>query len=350
MNYYEELGVAPAASTEEIRLAYKTLARLLHPDQHPEGPMREMAERQMKRLNLMLEVLADPQARQRYDRSLEPAAPVPEPAGLPRRPWGRPGLWIWGTAALLGVAGFGWFLALEGGAGSTPRAVPPVASAPAVAPKSEPAAAAESHPPRARAADTSQREAALAAELERAQRAMEALRAERDDALQQVARQRTRPAQADAAPAAEARVTTPVPPPADTIAPRASNPPVEKPAPRFAGEWLYVKPAHPGKQRGLYPPEYIELKITEKDSVVWGNYHARYWVADQAISPVVAFDFEGRAEVPIARFSWTGAGGAHGQVTLKLNSADAMEVDWRADQLGGEQGLTSGVATLIRRQ
>lgn len=344
MTYYEELGVAPAASVEEIRQAYKTLARLLHPDQHPEGPMREMAERQMKRLNLMLEVLTDAAARARYDHSLEPAEPVPD---LPRPPrGGHVGLWIWGTAALLGVAGIGWFLSQEGGVGSRPRMAAPVAGAAAVAPKSEPGSATPTAPPRERAvAGASGREAALTAELAQAQRTIAALRAERDDALQQIARQSAPQANPDA-PRLPATA-----PPVDDAAPPTSPPPAAgKPAPRFAGDWLYVKPAHPGRQRGLYPPEYIELKISERDNVLWGSYHARYLVADRAISPVVAFEFEGRAEAPLTRCAWTGAGGARGQVTLKLNSADAMEVSWRAEQMGAELGLTSGVATLVRRQ
>jgi curved DNA-binding protein CbpA len=45
MNYYEELGLKPSASAEEIRQAYRELARLLHPDQHQEEGLRRAAER-----------------------------------------------------------------------------------------------------------------------------------------------------------------------------------------------------------------------------------------------------------------------------------------------------------------
>jgi len=39
MNYYEELGLSRAATTEQVRQAYRNLVRLLHPDQHPSWPV-----------------------------------------------------------------------------------------------------------------------------------------------------------------------------------------------------------------------------------------------------------------------------------------------------------------------
>ena len=76
MNYYEELGLRQDAALEEIRQAYRVLARLLHPDSQPDARLKAMAECQMKRLNEILAVLTDSQKRRQYDESL---------SGSPRR-------------------------------------------------------------------------------------------------------------------------------------------------------------------------------------------------------------------------------------------------------------------------
>jgi molecular chaperone DnaJ len=70
MNYYEEFGIPRDAPAAKIRHAYKTLARVLHPDAHPDEALKAMAERQMRRLNAMLETLLDPEKRRAYDASL----------------------------------------------------------------------------------------------------------------------------------------------------------------------------------------------------------------------------------------------------------------------------------------
>jgi curved DNA-binding protein CbpA len=63
-SHYDVLGVAPSASTEVIRSAYRTLARLHHPDVSKlESSPREMAD-----INNAWSVLSDPVARFNYDR------------------------------------------------------------------------------------------------------------------------------------------------------------------------------------------------------------------------------------------------------------------------------------------
>ena len=74
MNYYEEFGIPRDASAAKIRQAYKTLARVLHPDAHPDEALKAMAERQMRRLNAMLDTLLDPDRRRAYDASVFEAA------------------------------------------------------------------------------------------------------------------------------------------------------------------------------------------------------------------------------------------------------------------------------------
>lgn len=116
----------------------------------------------------------------------------------------------------------------------------------------------------------------------------------------------------------------------------------------LAGDWLFVPPVKRDPS-ALYPPEYVELRITEASGMLRGRYRARYRVTDRAISPDVAFQFEGRPESAVATIPWTGAGGASGDLTLKQLDNGALEVSWTAHELGSVLGLISGTATLVRK-
>ena len=63
-DYYEILGVARTASDEELKKAFRKLARQYHPDVNKEKD----AEARFKELNEAYEVLSDPQKRQMYDQ------------------------------------------------------------------------------------------------------------------------------------------------------------------------------------------------------------------------------------------------------------------------------------------
>jgi len=63
-DYYEILGVSRNASQEEIKRAYRRLAREYHPDLHPGD---KEAEERFKEISEAYEVLSDPQKRAVYD-------------------------------------------------------------------------------------------------------------------------------------------------------------------------------------------------------------------------------------------------------------------------------------------
>lgn len=66
-DYYETLGVGRGASADEIKQAYRRLAKKYHPDLHPEGKKSEMSEK-FKEVNEAYEVLSDADKRSKYDR------------------------------------------------------------------------------------------------------------------------------------------------------------------------------------------------------------------------------------------------------------------------------------------
>jgi hypothetical protein len=80
-DYYAVLGIAPNATPEEVRIAFRTMARIYHPDRNSAPD----AEERFKDINDAYERLADPQKRQAYDDLLnvsttsEATTPPPPP-------------------------------------------------------------------------------------------------------------------------------------------------------------------------------------------------------------------------------------------------------------------------------
>lgn len=65
IDYYRVLGVEKSASQDEIKKAYKKLARKHHPDLNPNDPD---AQRKFQEINEANEVLGDPEKRKKYDQ------------------------------------------------------------------------------------------------------------------------------------------------------------------------------------------------------------------------------------------------------------------------------------------
>jgi len=70
VDYYATLGVRRDASAEEIKRAYRRLARELHPDVNPDPAQQE----RFKRVTAAYEVLSDPEKRQIVDLGGDPLA------------------------------------------------------------------------------------------------------------------------------------------------------------------------------------------------------------------------------------------------------------------------------------
>jgi hypothetical protein len=351
MNHYEEFGIPQDAPAAQIRHAYKTLARLLHPDAQSDEALRAMAECQMKRLNATLDTLLDPEKRRAYDEALleadYPLRLAPSKARLSSGGDGwanamRAALrqWFWILTGLV-IAGLAVWYA---GAGNSPVAeVAPVrmTAAPLPVPENPP-----STPP---AVATASPAAAAPVHGTPEPRSV-----------------------TEAAPNAGDPPVLPDPPP-QAIEPPPASPPLaladaalrpesfpgaasssasgEKPASWAAGTWLYMPQPESVLNGSQYAASYIEFLLVEEHGILAGNYRARYRIPNKALASEVGFRAQGQAPSGnSAKLVWASDEGGQGEVELTLQSANLMKVTWWTTAFGRRAGLASGTATLVRQR
>ena len=68
-DHYQTLGVKKDASQDEVKKAYRKLARKYHPDANPDD---SSAEGRFKAISEAYDVLGDPEKRKAYDRGTGP--------------------------------------------------------------------------------------------------------------------------------------------------------------------------------------------------------------------------------------------------------------------------------------
>ncbi|WP_312716388.1 DnaJ domain-containing protein, partial [Sphingobacterium multivorum] len=65
VDYYKVLGIDKTASADDIKKAYRKLARKYHPDVNPND---NEAKQRFQEINEANEVLSDPEKRKKYDQ------------------------------------------------------------------------------------------------------------------------------------------------------------------------------------------------------------------------------------------------------------------------------------------
>jgi preprotein translocase subunit Sec63 len=70
---FETLGVAPGATHEQIRAAYREQVARYHPDKHRGNPLEDLARAKLVEINRAYDILSDDAKRAAYDAKRRPA-------------------------------------------------------------------------------------------------------------------------------------------------------------------------------------------------------------------------------------------------------------------------------------
>jgi hypothetical protein len=340
MDFYEELGISPRASEDEIRRSYKRLTLLLHPDQHQVPELRALAEAQMKRINEMVAILTDADKRRAYDEKLQKTPAIVRQRPLASFGWLRNNRgWLLVVAALLIFVAFALVIPRFDDEPSITKAT----ANPAANPQAKPLPSTPAPAPAVRVPGPGSAER------------------HQSVAVSQIV-PRPRPKApgattlaADTGPWLPKATITAVPatgsdPAPQIITPLSPTPNLNDPVPQAAttleGRWVYAADPNDIGDAKFYPAVYVELSISSVSGQLRGVYRSRYKVPDRALSPVVNFSFEGPRDE--TSFLWRGESGAKGEITLRLESGDTLKIHWFATEMGSTLSLGSGGATLHR--
>ncbi|MDX2268519.1 MAG: J domain-containing protein [Bryobacter sp.] len=348
MTYYEELGVSPQASDEEIRKAYRQVSRLLHPDLHPNPELRSIAERQMRRINEVHATLCDPLKRREYDERLSTEQ---LPALLARPPISPAPQSLEKTVPPSMIAGgiFGGLLVF------TIMLLWPQVPSPPIqrAIESPRAERQQSEMPKApggkQLALASRHKAPGKPVMERVPEApplAEASKA-RTEAREEFAGATPQFSAMDAPialPASALTLPQPLPLPSRQELAKPGSPAT----PPLSGVWIAVRERNEVLGPNDYAAEYVEIRIQQEGNFLRGKLRSKYRIPDRLMNPQVNFRFEGKVDEE--EFPWQGEGNAAGRIRLSLDRKNTLHMHWKAESLAPNSQLLEGSGKLLRVQ
>jgi hypothetical protein len=118
----------------------------------------------------------------------------------------------------------------------------------------------------------------------------------------------------------------------------------------LAGSWYSGLDVGTSGSTGIQASRRIDLNILSDNGILRGTYSAQGnpLVGGNAVNSV-NFQFEGKGTGTHARLPWS-AGNAKGEIELRLMSADLLEANWWAYEMGAPGAENYGTAILRRRR